>query len=401
MNCRICNNKTETILDLGSTPPANSLLDSPDKIINSYPLNLEYCPKCSNLQLRDCLDSKDLYKDYFYITPDSTTLSDHYEYLTSFLIKKKYLNKESNVLEVGSNIGNYLKFLRPHVNEILGVDPAKNIVEMANKRGIKTICEFFGKKVSEKIKNNLGELNCIVARHCFAHNSSPHDLLQGAKELLVDDGVLVIENAYALNTLENNEFDQIYHEHMFYYSIQSMSKALEINGLKLVDVLISLVHGGSIIFVATHKKSNMVVSNSVKTHLEYEILKLNKETLKKFASNAFNLKKELKKTIQNANKKGELIYTYGATAKGNTLLNFVGLTNKEINYCVDSTNIKQGKYLPGSKIKIVNEDFSRLNPPSHFLLTAWNYKDEIINKVRKMGNLDSTFIIPFPNLHMV
>jgi len=401
LNCRICSGYTRTIIDLGISPPANSLLDNTRQSVCSYPLVLEYCNSCCNIQLRDCLDSRDLYKNYLYVTPDSKMLNEHYEYLTRFLLSNKYINSDSKVLEIGSNIGLYLNHIRPFVKEILGVDPAENIAKLANAKGVHTICEFFSKELAMDLRNSKGKVDTIIARHCFAHNASPHDLLKGVKVLLDEGGVFVIENAYALNTIENNEFDQIYHEHMFYYSIQSMTKVLEMNGFKLIDILISLVHGGSIVFIAKHISSKNSISNSLRTHLQYEKEKLNMNTLARFSSNAFTLKEDLLKTINAINQRKETIYSYGATAKGNTLLNFLGLDNSIIKYCVDSTSIKQGKYLPGSKIKIINEDFKDVERPDYFLLTAWNYKDEIITKVRNKGNKDSAFIVPFPTLHII
>ena len=382
------------------SPPANSLLSKKEQKIEKYPLVLDFCENCNNLQLRDCLNIDDLYKHYYYITPQSTILNDHYEYLTKFLISRNYINSSSKVIEIGSNVGLYLDFLKPYVGSVLGVDPAKNITQIANRNGIPTICDFFNNKLANKILVSNGKADAIIARHCIAHNSSPHELLKGVKTLLSEDGAAIIENAYVLNTLENNEFDQIYHEHMFYYSIQSMSKALEMNGLQLQDVYFSLVHGGSILFVAKHSKAFKEESDSLKKYLQYEKAILNNFMLDKFSSNVYKFKKDLKNLMISLKKNNPStnIYTYGATAKGNTLLNYVGLNQNHIKYCVDCTEIKQGKYLPGSNIQIVSEDFADQNPPTHFLLTAWNYKDEIIKKVRNKGNLDSAFIIPFPNL---
>ncbi len=400
MNCRICQSKTRQVLDLGKSPPANSLLSKKEQKIKKYPLVLDFCENCNNLQLRDCLNIDDLYKHYYYITPQSTILNDHYEYLTKFLISRNYINNSSKVIEIGSNVGLYLDFLKPYVGSVLGVDPAKNITQIANRNGIPTICDFFNNKLANEILSSKGKADAIIARHCFAHNSSPHELLKGVKALLSQDGAVIIENAYVLNTLENNEFDQIYHEHMFYYSIQSMSKALEMNDLRLQDVYFSLVHGGSILFVAKHSEAFTKESDSLKKYLQYEKTVLNNFMLDKFSSNVFKFKKDLKNLIISLKKNNPLtnIYTYGATAKGNTLLNYVELNQNHINYCVDCTEIKQGKYLPGSNIKIISEEYADKHPPTHFLLTAWNYKDEIIKKVRNKGNLDSAFIIPFPNL---
>lgn len=401
MACRICSNSTKTVLDLGSTPPANSLLFSAEDNIQAHPLVLEYCGSCGNLQLRDCLDIDLLYKHYYYVTPKSKTLESHYNFLTSFLIEKNYLNKTSSVVEVGSNIGAYLHHIKPFVGSVVGIDPAKNIVAEANSNGINTICDFFSRGSAEKIKKEYGAADTVIARHCFAHNANPHELLSGVKILLGPNGHAVIENAYVVNTIEGNEIDQIYHEHMFYYSIQSMSKALELNSLVLVDVLISLVHGGSICFIAKHKEEDPIISQSVATHLSYEKSALNESKLLDFASSAYKLKHELYNFVKSILKDGKSIYTYGATAKGNTLLNFIGLDHKSIPYCVDNTKIKLNKYLPGSRIKIISEQEALENPPDYFLLTAWNYKDEIIAKTRSAGNYSTAFIVPFPRLTII
>lgn len=401
MTCRICNAPTEEILDLGLTPPANSLLDSPLAVQQSFPLVLEVCETCHNVQLRDCICSTELYRNYLYVTPDSTMLTRHYGYLYDYLKASAYVHNESFVVEVGSNIGLFLKFLKPKVARVLGIDPAENICKMAVEGGIDTICDFFGPASALEIKRQYGVPDLIVARHCFAHNPDPHVLISGVTELLSDSGYIVIENSYLLNTIENNEFDQIYHEHMFYYSIRSMMSLLQTHKFRIVDVLISLVHGGSIIFVAKRETAVDRVNPSVDQYLAREQMFLDRPAFKSFADKAYDIRRELKVLINQLRNEGKTIYTYGATAKGNTLLNFTGLTCNEIALCVDSTVIKQGKYLPKSNIKIISETEGLSVPPDYFLLTAWNYKDEIITKVREAGNYRSKFIIPFPFVHIV
>jgi|APSaa5957512535_1039671.scaffolds.fasta_scaffold35578_2 SAM-dependent methyltransferase len=401
MQCRICKENTEEIFNLGDTPPANSLMSSSLETQQSYPLVLDLCPKCHNVQLRDCISEEELYKNYFYVTPDSPMLHKHYKYLNNYLKASNYINKNSFALEVGSNIGLFLDFIKPEVSKVLGIDPAENICKMAIESGVDTICDFFDKDSAYKIEEEYGKPDIIIARHCFAHNSDPHILMKGVTNLLSAEGCVVIENAYILNTIESNEFDQVYHEHMFYYSIRSMMFLLEMNGLKLIDVLISLVHGGSIIFVASHSSSKHQINKSVAQYLSREQLFLTNQAYRNFSENSYKIRDQIKLLIEKIKNEGKTIYTYGATAKGNTLLNFLEITNKEIPFCVDSTKIKHGKYLPKSNIKIISEDDASLNPPDYFLLTAWNYQDEIINKTRSSGNYSSKFIVPFPFVHVV
>jgi SAM-dependent methyltransferase len=302
---------------------------------------------------------------------------------------------------VGSNVGNFLQFIKPGVRRVLGIDPAENICKMAIENGVDTVCDFFNPDSALSIKKQSGQADLIVGRHCFAHNSDPHILMQGVNNLLSNSGYIVIENAYILNTLENNEFDQVYHEHMFYYSIRSMMALLSRNGLQLVDVLISLVHGGSIIFVAKRYSPNNHINSSVTQYLAREQLFIGPNAFKQFSDKAYSIKNQLKTLIDQLESENKTIYTYGATAKGNTLLNFVGITSKQITFCIDSTPIKQGKFLPKSNIKIISEMDGLTQPPDYFLLTAWNYKDEIIKKVRMAGNYHSKFILPFPFVHVV
>ena len=400
MACRICGADTEQILDLGSTPPANSITTSPDVVLETYPLVLEWCPGCSNLQLRDCLASEDLYRNYLYVTPESETLSKHYDYLQNYLVSQRFIDTKSFVLEVGSNAGLFLKHIQPAVGKVLGIDPAENICRLAVESGIPTICDFFSGESARAIAEEHGKPDLIVARHCFAHNCDPHPLIAGAASLMDNGAHLLVENAYALNTLENNEFDQIYHEHMFYFSIRSMGQLLALHGMQIVDVVMSLVHGGSVIFVA-RKAGDSIPSDSIEAYLTRESHFMTRAALERFAANSKAICENLRVLIGDLHKGGKSIYTYGATAKGNTLLNYVGLNRDTVKACVDSTPLKQRKFLPQSGIPIISEEDGVRDPPDYYLLTAWNYKEEIIAKVRAGGNFHSKFIVPIPFVHIL
>lgn len=399
MACRICESPTREILDLGESPPANSLVDTRDAAQKSYPLVLEWCETCGNVQLRDCLGADELYSDYLYVTPRSQMLSEHYEYLSNFLLSSGYMSADSRVMEIGSNIGYFLEHIKPKVADVVGIDPAKQIVEMANEAGVPTVCDFFNADSAKAAAEEHGVPDLVVARHCLAHNEWPQEMVRGAAAVLPDGGHFVVENAYVMNTVENTEFDQVYHEHMFYYSIRSMTEMLRREGLSLVDVTMSLVHGGSIIFVA--RKGGGEPSDAVHHYGSREDLFLNGETFARFGGRTAEIKDQLLKLVGELNASGSTLYTYGATAKGNTLLNYVGLTHEQIPYCVDSTEMKQGKFLPKSGIEIISEQAAFDNPPDHFLLTAWNYQDEIITKVRAAGNFKSQFIVPIPFVRIV
>ena len=400
MSCRICQAPTQEILDLGSSPPANELKKSPDEVQQAYPLVLEWCQTCDNVQLRDTLTAEELYRDYLYVTPRSSMLDAHYEYLVSYLLGNGYAREDSFVVEVGSNAGHFLEYIRPRVGRVLGVDPATQIAEMANEAGIPTVSDFFSRDRASLIAAEHGRSQLVVARHCLAHNESPHEMVDAAASLLSDDGYFVIENAYVLNTIENSEFDQIYHEHMFYFSIRSMRVLLELHGMRLVDVMMTLVHGGSIVFVAT-RNTEAEVTEAVGRYASREEQFLNREAFDTLARRADEIRDRLANLITDLGRQGRTIFSYGATAKGNTLLNFVGITSSDIPYCVDNTPLKQGLFLPQSNIEVISEETAASDPPDYYLLTAWNYQDEIITKVRRAGNFATKFIVPIPFVRIV
>ena len=400
MSCRICGAPTREVLDLGASPPANSLKRSRDDVQAVHPLVLEWCEACDNVQLRDTMSADELYRDYLYVTPDSTMLTEHYEYLLTFLLSNRYVSPTSFVVEAGSNAGNFLKHIQSRVGRVLGIDPAEQICAMATSAGVPTICDFFTKDQASRIMADAGRADLVVARHCLAHNESPHEMVSAARDLLNDGGYFVIENAYVLNTIENGEFDQVYHEHMFYFSIRSMRALLRMHGMRLVDVTMSLVHGGSIIFVAAHGLDGPV-SSSVERYASRERPFLNAAAFVRLSQRASEVRERLLELIADLKSTGSRIYTYGATAKGNTLLNFVGLSSAEIPYCVDSTPMKHGRFLPMSNIEVISEEAAAANPPDYFLLTAWNYQHEIIAKVRSAGNTKSLFVVPIPTVHLL
>ncbi|MDQ2942765.1 MAG: class I SAM-dependent methyltransferase, partial [Candidatus Dormibacteraeota bacterium] len=289
MTCRICTAPTRQVLDLGKTPPANLLKATAEERQESFPLVLEWCDTCDNVQLRDTLSADVLYRDYLYVTPQSPMLDVHYESLLGHLLGNEYARSDSFVVEAGSNAGLFLQHIRSRVGRVLGVDPAERISAMANEAGIPTICDYFSRERAEKIVAAYGQANLVVARHCLAHNESPHEMVDAATALLADDGYFVIENAYVLNTIENAEFDQVYHEHMFYFSITSMKALLALHGMRLVDVMLAPIHGGSIIFVAALGLDGPA-TGSVQRHQSREGEFLNSEAFARFAKRANEIK---------------------------------------------------------------------------------------------------------------
>src|SRR3989442_7611889 len=224
------------------------------------------------------------------MTPDSPSLTRHYTALEQHLTDRGAVGPEAAVLEIGSNTGMFLRHLQPRVRRVMGVDPAANICRIANASGIETVCDLFDAASAATLQHRFGHPDLIVARHCFAHNRDPHELLRGVTTLLDPHGHLLIENAYLLNTIENNEFDQIYHEHMFYYSIRSMQALLAQHGMHIVDVLMVPVHGGSIVFLIKKVAPGDQLGAAVEEGARREDHVLTPATFNRFVANTLEIR---------------------------------------------------------------------------------------------------------------
>lgn len=400
-SCRVCSSDTFCVVDLGNHPFANALLDKPTGEVNSYPLSLHVCHHCATAQLSYCANDHELYNEYLYITPRSIILSEHYGQIVDFLFEHGYMSRETDMAEIGSNIGRFLEYVQPHIHSVLGIDPAVNIAEMANQNGVRTINDFFNLETGRRIRQEEGYKDVIVARHCFAHNEKPWLMLEGAVELLTPTGTLVIENAYFLDTILHGEFDQIYHEHMYYHSLRSMSAIVAQYGMKVVDVFHSEIHGGTMAYVIKFADGNPPISERVHHYLELEKAMHEPAFYNGFLSQLENNRSKLRALLQKLLAAGKTVHAYGASAKSTTLLNYYNITAEMVPYVVDSTTTKHGKFIPLANIKVISEEEAALNPPDFYLLTVWNYKDEIMRKVRLTGNEHSQFIVPHPEVTLV
>lgn len=399
-NCRICGSEIFTMIDLGNVPFANALVNRADEKVNVFPLALNICKKCSTAQLSYCADERELYKNYLFITPQSNALSDHYEWITKYLEERNYLSSETKVLEIGSNIGRFLEHIQPRVKSILGVDPAINIAEMANRRDVPTVNAFFNAGEAAVLRDQFGVMDLFIARHCFAHNEKPWQMLDGVIAMMHPDSVLLIENAYFLDTIQKYEFDQIYHEHMYYHTVRSISEIVSKRGLQLVDVIHSDIHGGTMLYVIKKEKKRVRPSKSVNSFLRAEKNMHDEDFYKNFQEQIERNKGELMSLLNKLISRGKTIYGYGASAKSTTLVNYYGITNGIVPIVLDSTVTKQGKYIPLANIRVVNEQEYLDDPPDYYLLTIWNYKKEIIQKVRDAGNHHTKFILPHPEVEI-
>lgn len=402
--CRICQHKNLfTFLQLGPTPLPNGFLKSNelDKSEVFYPLEVCFCPKCTLVQLAHVVSPKLMFKNYIYIPSSSKTMNIHFEKLAEEAINKTGANSSDLVVDIGSNDGTLLKFFKKNKIKILGVDPASNLSRKANSEGIETLNAYFSKKIAVKIKNSKQKAKIITATNVIAHIHDLSSLMENIKILLADNGLFIAEFPYLLNLLEKSEFDTIYQEHLSYFSITAFSTLLKKHGLNIVDIKPIPVHGGSLrVFVSKKNQNNTEVLKKF-LRLEKDTQIANPETYIKFRKKVNKNRFDLVQLLSNLILKEKTIVGYGASAKGNILLNYCRIGPETLNFIVDSISYKHGKFTPGMHIPIYSEKKLLEFQPNFVLLLAWNFKDEILLKTQEYRKRGGKIIITVPKLKII
>ncbi len=396
-SCRVCGKKTLLpFFDLGKQPLANYLLKSPKQEEKLYPLSLSFCRNCSLVQLNHTINPHELFSQYVWVTGTSKTANDFAKTFYKELVKRAGKNKNQFVLELASNDGTFLvPFIKNGFN-VLGVDPAENIADIASKNGIPTECVFFGTKTGQLLIKQYGKANIIFARNVLPHVANTRDFVKGISLCLADKGIVAIEVHYAKIILEELQYDSIYHEHLCYFTIKTLGKLLNDFDLYIFDIAKSPISGGSVIVYANKNKER-----ASKTLEEYK-LREEKEKINDFKRwNEFAKKslehKELLATMIKKSAKNKTIVGYGSSARSSTLLNFCGINNKIISAIADQNTLKQGLYTPGTHIRIESPENVFSKKTSSVILLAWNFRDEIVELLRKKYRYKGEVIIPFPN----
>lgn len=395
--CRICGGSNLTkILDLGMMPLANSFIKKEDlgKPEKKFPLTVYFCETCSLLQLLDVVNPELIFINYDYLTSASQPLVQHFVKMASDLLTRFAVQKNDLVMEIGGNDGALLSAIKGQCR-VLNIEPAKNIAEISKKNGIETYNQFFGSKAAEDILKTYGNAKLVVANNVMAHIDDIRDIFSGVKTLIGENGVFVFEVHWVGNLITEGGFDQIYHEHLCYHSLHDLKYLVENMGLKVIDIQTVPIHGESMrVFVS----KNIPATPNVSDFLQREkSLGLNdKDTFLRFAKRVQESKQILRNMLSMIKNDGKKIAGYGAPAKGNTLLNYYGITPDIVDRLTDTTPLKQGLYAPGTKIPVVHPDSVRETPPDYFLLLAWNYADAILKKEEDLRKRGVKFIIPVP-----
>jgi len=375
-NCRCCGKRNlKRVVSLGYQPLANNLLNKKDSKCDLYPLEMNYCVDCHNCQLSIVVDPKKMFSNYLYLSSTSKSFRRHFDDAAKKYIKTfKLIPKKSYIIDIGSNDGVALKpFKDLGFKKILGVEPAKNLAKLANKKKIKTINCFLDKKNIKRITKNA---DIILASNVFAHSDKLKEMAECMLNLLKANGTIIIEVQYLLNTLQDLTFDNIYHEHYNYWSLTSLVKFFDQFKAKVISAERINTHGGSLrIYVKKNKNSKIdpSVKNLLKKEEEFGIKEY--KTYKKFGEKIYRIQEKVKQNIKNLKSNGKKLIGYGSPAKATTALNFFGVSD-EIDFIVEDNKLKHGKFIPGVRIPIMGKD-KVLDKNNTILVLAWNFYNDI------------------------
>lgn len=396
--CRSCDAKgLVPFFNLGKQPPANSLLKTADQKEDLYPLSLSWCPTCNLVQLNETVDPKELFSSYVWVTGTSKTANEFAKQFSAKLLERAGESKDGYVLEVASNDGTFLVPFMERGMKVLGVDPAKNIADMANDVGVPTMCEFFGEAVADKIVAKEGLAKIIFARNVLPHVANTRDFVNGLAKALADDGTLAIEAHYAKIILEELHYDSIYHEHLCYFTFKSLERLLAEAGLHVFDVDKSPISGGSMVVYA---KKNKTPETANVTELRSAEVKDGVNDLAKwqdFAVRSYAHKDKLNAMLQQAKAEGKLIVGWGASARSSTLLNFCGIGTESVAVIIDLNPLKQGLFTAGTHIPIKTAEEGMAMKPQCIFILAWNFEKEIKETLKNKFGYGASYIVPLPN----
>ncbi len=393
VKCRCCGNtELKDVLSLGMSPLANSLTSSAHEKVDKYPLELKFCDNCKNVQLSYVVPADKMFKNYLYTSSTANSFRQHFRDAANKYINEFELNNKSLVIDIGSNDGVFLKPLMEKGIRVLGVEPAKNIADLANKNGIPTMNGYMLFPMCEDIKDKYGKSKLVTASNVFAHSDYLAEMAECAFSVLEPNGVFIVEVQYLLDTIKDLTFDNIYHEHVNYWSVTSLNNFFTKLGLCLYKVEHIDTHGGSI--RAYIKRDAGWIDKSVTTFLndEREFGMDNYETYRQFARDVKAKRENVLRNLKELKKQHKIIAAYGSPAKATTALNYFGVDNTMIDYTIEDNDLKIGKFIPGVDIPIVDKGHVARNIPDVIIVLAWNFFDEIVKNNQELVNDGIKFI---------
>ena len=377
-SCRVCGGGFSHYLSLGLSPLANNLNDKKSTSNDVYPLDMNFCKKCSNSQLSVVVPPEKMFDNYLYLSSTSEKFRNHFADIANELKSDLKLKNSSVVVDIGSNDGIFLAPIKNLGMLAIGVEPAKNVAKIANSKKLTTLPEYFTHKTVGKIIKKHGKADVVTAFNVFAHGDGLKEILKNAENLLKKNGEFIFEIQYLLRTLKDVTFDNIYHEHVNYWCLIALLNFFEGSEMKVYKVKEVNTHGGSLRVYAT-KNKNKRMHKSVSQYIQLEKkYKLDEhQTYLKFAKKVADTKKKSLAMIDNIKTEKKKIIGFGAPAKATTILNYFGLSDKDFLFTIDENLLKQNKFIPETNIEI--KDINEVNPDSYdyVIVLAWNFFDSI------------------------
>ena len=404
VKCRLCKSSSlNEIYDFQSIPIGNDLRASRKSSLNAkkYPLKLMNCKKCNHFQLSVSINPKILFaRNYTYLTGVTKTFNQHFEAYSNWVVKKCKLKRSSFILEIGSNDGSCLKFFKKKKMNVLGIDPAITPTEIARSKGIETINSFFNKENAKKIVKKYGNPDFITSHNVLAHIENIDETFLSIFKILNYGGFFCFEVGYLKEVIRNNYFDTIYHEHLDYHHATPLIKFLEKIGFSIIDISTNKIQGGSL-RILTRKQHKKERSYKIDNFIKKETAFFKK---KKILNNFIFFNKQIKilnNSVMKIYKKKQAICAYGSPTKASLLLTNSKLFKNKIKYTFEDNIYKCNKYIPGTDIKIIHSSYLKKKYTKNIIILAWNFFDEIKNKIKKIGIKNINLIIPLPKLKII
>ena len=397
--CRSCGETNlELILSLGSTPLANALLRAEQlgEPEATYPLDLAFCPGCALVQITERVPPERMFSEYAYFSSFSDSAVAAAKTLAGRMTRERKLGAASLAMEIASNDGYLLQHYRDAGIPVLGIEPAQNIAKVANERGVPTRVEFFGRELAAE----LPKADVLHANNVLAHVPDLNGVVAGIAAVLKPGGIAVIEVPYVRDLIEKCEFDTIYHEHLCYFSVSALVSLFRRHGLELAEVERIPIHGGSLrLFAAPAARPGSSTAKLLEE--ERAAGMLGHAYYAGFARRVEALRNELLALLARLKGEGKRVAAYGASAKGSTLLNYFGINASTLEYVVDRSTEKQGRYTPGTHLHILPPERLKSDQPDYLLLLSWNFLDEILAQQTEYRTRGGKFIVPIPEVRVV
>ena len=404
--CRAClSNDLQQFLDLGFTPPADRFLRREQMIEpeTHYPLTVNLCRSCGFVQLGQVVSPEVLYRqDYPYESSITRSGQAHWNEFATTVVQRLSLGAQDLVVDIGSNVGVLLGAFKANGTRILGVDPASNIVRIAERNGIETINEFFNETVAAEIRQAKGPASVITGTNVFAHVDDLTGFMRAVSHLLTDNGVFIFEAPYFVNLIKHLEYNTIYHEHLSYLSVRPLIPFFRRFGLEIFDIEQRDIHGGSFrVYVA--RIGQHPVSQEIERHLEIERTSGVHDiaVLTEFAKRVESNRQQLLNFLRRLKSDGASIAAVSAPAKGMTLLNYCHLGTETLDFATEKSTLKVGRFTPGTHIPVVGDAELLVRKPDYVLLLAWNFAKEIIANLKDYRAAGGKFIVPIPNIQIL